>query len=216
MKLTIVYDNERWSEGLISDWGFSCLIQTDPVNILFDTGANGLLLLRNMNKLGVNPEIIDVVFISHGHWDHMGGLSSFLEVKQVPVILPASVRAPGRAEEVTKIKESVELYPGIYTTGELKGIEQSLVIRIGGELLVVVGCAHPGVANILKAASQYGEVAHLVGGLHGFDDFSLLEGLKTVCPVHCTQHKLDIKLFWPDKWVQGGVGRVLEFPEPVG
>jgi len=210
MKLTILYDNEVWVEGLKSDWGFSCLVETKKVNILFDTGGDGRLLLSNMKTLGIDPSTVDVIFISHGHWDHTGGLADFLAVRRVPVIAPASA-VPGKVVPgIEVVRDAVELYPGIYTTGELSGIEQSLVIKIPGGVLVVVGCSHPGVHSILKKASEYGRVKYLVGGLHGFHELELLEHLDKVCPVHCTQYKQEIAARYPEKWVPGGVGRVLE------
>jgi len=67
MKLTIVYDNEVYKKDmdLKSDWGFACLIETKHDTILFDTGANGEILLSNMNKLNINPRDIKKIVISH-------------------------------------------------------------------------------------------------------------------------------------------------------
>jgi len=78
MKLTIVYDNEVYKKdaGLKSDWGFSCLIETENEDILFDTGAKGKILLNNMEKLDVEPEKISKIIISHEYWDHYGGLKT--------------------------------------------------------------------------------------------------------------------------------------------
>jgi len=70
MKITIIYDNETWEEGLKADWGFSCLVEAYDKKILFDTGANGSILLHNMQRLNIDPTIIEEVFISHAH----GGL----------------------------------------------------------------------------------------------------------------------------------------------
>ena len=80
MKITIVYDNNA-QEGLKCGWGFSCLIETGTNNILFDTGWDGHLLLENMEKLGIDPQIIDTLVLSHQHWDHIGGRYNFPEHK---------------------------------------------------------------------------------------------------------------------------------------
>ncbi|RLF97673.1 MBL fold metallo-hydrolase, partial [Thermococci archaeon] len=49
MKITIVYDNEAYKKDLKADWGFSCLVEIENTpKILFDTGANGSILLYNM------------------------------------------------------------------------------------------------------------------------------------------------------------------------
>ena len=214
MKLSILYDNKAFAQGMMSDWGFSCLIETKKANILFDTGAEGRILLQNMNMMGIDPSCVDMVFISHGHWDHTGGLRDFLSLRNVPVLLPASASPRRSVPGIEVIRDAVELFPGIYTTGELGGIEQSLILETRRGLLVVVGCSHPGVGKILRAASAYGKVGHLVGGLHAFDEFPLLDPLESVCPIHCTQHRREIRLRYPDKWVEGGVGRILQFEDP--
>jgi len=55
MKTTILYDNETAVDSLVADWGFSCLIETDGKKILFDTGAKGDILFRNMTLPGIDP-----------------------------------------------------------------------------------------------------------------------------------------------------------------
>ncbi|GAH19538.1 unnamed protein product, partial [marine sediment metagenome] len=77
-------------------------------------------------------------------------------------------------------------------------------------LVVIVGCSHPGVKNILKAASDLGDPKVLIGGLHGFSDFDLVKDLEFICPTHCTQFKSEIRSRYPGKYVSGGVGKVIE------
>jgi len=210
MKITLIYDNELWKEGFRADWGFSCLIEAYGKKILFDTGANGSILLDNMKKLNIEPTMIDDIFISHAHWDHTGGLPDFLKINPVKVYIPSSCQKPYGAREVIKIKESLKIDENIFSTGELMGIEQSLVVKTEKGLVVIVGCSHPGVKNILKAASQFGKTYALIGGLHGFSDFDLLKDLEFICPTHCTQFKSEIKSLYPEKYVRGGVGKVIE------
>jgi 7,8-dihydropterin-6-yl-methyl-4-(beta-D-ribofuranosyl)aminobenzene 5'-phosphate synthase len=210
MKITIVYDNVVSSPDLAADWGFACLVETDGHTLLFDTGAKGSILLGNMEKLNIDPTAIDAVFISHSHWDHIGGLDDLLRIHPTTVFLPAACPPPENAAHIVSVNRPVELFKNGYSTGQLENIEQSLVILQQNKAVVVAGCSHPGVGAILKAASRFGTVTTLIGGLHGFDEFSLLDPLETVCPAHCTQHISEIKQRYPEKTLAAGAGRVLE------
>jgi len=211
MKITIIYDNESRVDKLRADWGFSCLIEHDGVNILFDTGTKGALLLENMKVLGIDPGSIHEVFISHSHFDHAGGLASFLnENENVKVYAPGALRGINPVREAVYNEKAGKLRKGFYTTGLLDDIEQSLAIRTAKGLVVVFGCSHPGVGKILKAAEKYGKPYALVGGLHGFDEYEILKPLQLVCPTHCTQHIDEIKSRYPDKYVPGGAGGIIE------
>ena len=212
MKITIIYDIEAWAPGLQADWGFACLVDLgDGERILFDTGAKGAILLQNMEKIGIAPQTITAVFISHAHWDHVGGLEAFLEKnRQAVVYLPVSCPKPAEAEEVLRIQGPCQLTPHLCSTGELTGGEQSLVVNTGDGVAVICGCAHPGVGAILEAAAQFGRVTVLIGGLHGFQDFDLLRNLTRVCPCHCTKYMTAIRQRYPAMVVAGGAGKVLE------
>jgi 7,8-dihydropterin-6-yl-methyl-4-(beta-D-ribofuranosyl)aminobenzene 5'-phosphate synthase len=98
-----------------------------------------------------------------------------------------------------------------FSTGELPGAEQSLVGKTEKGLAVICGCSHPGVKTILEAASQFGRVSALVGGLHGFEEYGVLTDLNLICPCHCTQHRSEIMGRYPETAVSGGAGRVPEF-----
>lgn len=210
MKMTIVYDNEVWEKGLKADWGFSCLIEVYGKNILFDTGANANILLGNMEKLNIGPAIIDEIVISHAHWDHTGGLSGFLALNPCKVYIPYSCPSPPGAKEIISVKDPLEIHENIFSTGELQGIEQSLLVKTEAGLVVIAGCSHPGVRNIFEAASRVGEIKFLIGGLHGFNEFNILKNLNKVCPTHCTQYKKEIKNLYPEKYIEGGAGRLIE------
>ena len=211
MKITIIYDNEVWKEGLKSDWGFSCIIEVYDKKIFFDTGVNGSTFLYNMRKLGIDPVIVEEVIISHAHFDHAGGLTSFLNVNSnVKIYVPVSLRGVRSAKEVVFVSGPIKIHKNIFLTGELQGIEQSLIITTDKGLVLIVGCSHPGIKNILRATLQFGKLYAIIGGLHGFNEFNLIEGLALVCPTHCTQFKSEIKALYPQKYIEGGVGRVIE------
>jgi len=55
MKITIIYDNKTWEEGLKADWGFYCIVDAYDKKIFFDTGTNGSILLHNMQRLNIDP-----------------------------------------------------------------------------------------------------------------------------------------------------------------
>ncbi|MBW1992720.1 MAG: MBL fold metallo-hydrolase [Deltaproteobacteria bacterium] len=211
MKLTIVYDNETRQAGLKAEWGFACLVEEDGWRLLFDTGGNGALLLHNLAQLKLDPRHIPEIFISHSHWDHMGGLSDLLQLNPNAIVyLPGSCARPHHAGQMVWVHGPCALWEKAYSTGELKGLEQSLVLRASDGLLVLSGCSHPGVGTILEAAAQFGRVSALVGGLHGFREFHQLAGLKLICPCHCTQYKAEIFKLYPETAIRGGVGTVLE------
>jgi 7,8-dihydropterin-6-yl-methyl-4-(beta-D-ribofuranosyl)aminobenzene 5'-phosphate synthase len=63
--------------------------------------------------------------------------------------------------------------------------------------------------TILKAASQFGEVYGIIGGLHGTLPESL-RGLDLICATHCTQYKQEIKRLYPQTYIEGGAGKVIE------
>lgn len=215
MKLTIIYDNEVYKKdiGLKSDWGFSCLIETKDETILFDTGARGEILLGNMEKLRINSEGISKIVISHEHWDHNGGLKALSPLVNEVELYRLADKSPSENMHLVSVEGSCEITEGIYATGRLKGLpvdEHSLILHGNNGWYVLVGCSHPGVEEILNVAKQYGGIVGLVGGLHGFNNFSILERLDFICPCHCTKHKREIKKLHPQTYTEGGVGRVIE------
>jgi len=210
MKVTIIYDNTSARPDLQADWGFSAFVETKERKILFDTGANGNILLFNMKKLRIDPENIEDVFISHPHLDHIGGLSSFLKLNnKVRLWIPSYFPEAKDAREVIEVKKPTKLYEGIYSTGELEGIEQSLCVETEKGIVIMAGCSHPRMEHILEVASQFGKVYGIIGGLHATKPESLKE-LDLICPTHCTQYKSEIKALYPEKYVEGGAGKIIE------
>jgi len=220
VKITIIYDNETSRKGLTPDWGFACLVEAHGKNILFDTGAKGTILLENMKKLDIEPSSVGEVFISHAHWDHTGGLADFLkENRDVRLYIPSSYNIPpDSARKVIVVKEPIKICEGVFSTGELQGseqvtygdeIEQSLVVSTDSGQVVIAGCSHPGVGMILETASMHGRIRALIGGLHGFNEFKLLKGIDIICATHCTKFKTEIESLYPDEYIEGGAGRII-------
>jgi len=212
MKVTIVYDNEVYKKGvgLIADWGFSSLVEVENApRILFDTGTDGRILLNNMEKLGIDPTSIDEVFISHAHFDHTGGLSELLKVnRKAKIYVPPSFRGPS-AREVVTVTGPTKIHENVFSTGELDRIEQSMAVKTGKGIVLIVGCSHPRMSRILETASRFGKVYAIIGGLHSFSEYELFKELGLICPAHCTQHKMEIRNLYPNKYISGGVGRVI-------
>lgn len=162
LSLTIVYDNNSYKQGLASGWGFSCLVTGPEKTILFDTGPDGSLP-GNMEKLAIDMSGIDAVVLSHIHPDHTGGLESFLEKNpDVTVYMPKSFperfkdKVQAQGAQVREVGQPTEICDNVRSTGQAgKEIrEQSLVIRTDKGLVVIIGCAHPGIANIVKAVKN--------------------------------------------------------------
>jgi beta-lactamase superfamily II metal-dependent hydrolase len=91
VRITVLYDNTATCPGTQAGWGFSCLIEGLEKTVLFDTGADGDILLSNMEILEIEPEEIDVVVLSHDHDDHTGGLAEIVARNpDVTVYYPSS------------------------------------------------------------------------------------------------------------------------------
>lgn len=232
--MTIVFDNDPGLPGLTSLWGFAALLRIGDRTILFDTGSNGRVLLRNMAALGLSPEEVDLVFLSHPHWDHMGGLDSFLEVNPgVTLVLHAgfSKHLIGDLRTlcgglVVVGTDPQPLAPGLYSTGMLKSEppEQALVIDTGEVTAAVSGCAHPGMEKVVARAAQLlgSSVDWAIGGFHlMYTDADGIQasirslqdlGVSFVVPTHCTGDaaKADFRRAYGEHCLEGGVGRAIQ------
>lgn len=240
--ITILYDNNEYDKRLETTWGFACLVELYPeaggpggveTTILFDTGGDSVTLLSNMRRLGIDPQDVEVVVISHIHGDHVGGLAGFLEENHavtvyLPQSFPQSIKEATRetGAELVEVGGPVEICRSVYSTGELGDWirEQSLVIESSQGLVVITGCAHPGVVNIVRQAKELvgGEVYLVLGGFHLggtsaaeiaaiVEDFREL-GVQKVAPCHCSGD-VARRLFeeaYGEDFIPAGVGSRLE------
>lgn len=232
IKVTVIYDNYLYKDGLKTDWGYSCLIEGAEKTILFDTGTKGDIFLHNVNRLDIDLKKVDLVIISHDHGDHWGGLSTFLkENPKVKVYMLKSFQektknmARDAGAELIEITDPVKVCSGIYLTGEITGPvnEESIYIKTKKGTIVITGCAHPSVDKIVKKAKELSEdkILFVMGGFHlmrtpenrvkeiisNFKDM----GVKYVSATHCTGDNA-IEMFrkeYKDGFIKTGAGIVL-------
>jgi len=221
VNLLILYDNTAHRAGLRRGNGFACLLQRPrhPA-MLFDTGERADILRANMDRLGVDPRSIGAVFLSHWHSDHTHGLSALLDAGVAPIIYaPPSFRAAPAGRDVLRrvppnrivyADRACELERGLFSTGELGGLEHALVVATPAGMVVLTGCSHPGVPVVMAAAGQFGSIRGLVGGLHGFQEHRSLAHLQFVCPCHCSTDRPWRLNRFPANYIPGGVGRMIK------
>jgi len=230
--ITVTFDNNQYKDGLKTSWGFSCLIKGAEKTILFDTGGDDSILLGNMIKLEIDSEEIDLIVLSHIHGDHIGGLDGFLRINpKVYVYLPKSFPASLKRNiekygtKVLDVQKPIQICKGIYSTGELGTwiIEQSLIIHTNKGIVVITGCAHPGIVKIVEKAKSIikDDVLLVMGGFHLRSDsskqiekiISSLKnmGVKYVGPCHCSGDNAR-ELFekeYQKNYINIGVGKVI-------
>lgn len=236
LALTVVHDNEPYADTAKPAWGFSALVTGPARTILFDTGSDGTLLLENMARLRVKPTGVGIVVLSHMHADHIGGLTGLLkENAQVEVYLPVS--SPARVKDVVhgygatvvEVTGPREICPNVYTTGVMGRLvkEQALVVRTQRGLVVLTGCAHPGIVRIVeKIKSLHAENMLLVmGGFHlewatvgkvqKIISAFKSHGIHYVAPTHCSGEKAKnlFRQHYGDGYIIAGVGRTISLAD---
>ena len=238
-KLTVLYDNRvaqpAPAPGLKADWGFACLVEGYDSTVLFDTGATGYALLSNMDALGIDPDIVEVVVLSHDHGDHTGGLARLLKRNpDVTVYCPASFSQSftrtieDAGATVVRLDDPMSPCPGVTVTAPLeKGsiTELGLTVDTQQGPVLLTGCAHPGVVNMAEAATDLaGQPLHAVlGGFHLYeyssarvaDVIAELQGLgvSRCGPCHCTGDRAiaQFEEAFGSDFIPMGVGAVVEF-----
>ena len=178
------------SAELRGEMGVSYLIETDEHRILFDMGQNTLQespspLEHNMEALGVTVDSIDTVFISHNHFDHVGGKQRqkdrtfSIGIEQVPLpnvqaFVPIPMTYPGSSP--VHSAEPTRIGNGVASTGTIPRQlvfgwidEQALVVHVANRgAVLIVGCGHQTIPKLLERYDQvFSEPLYgIVGGLH--------------------------------------------------
>ncbi len=212
MIIKALVENTSISKDLSNEHGLSLYIQTENSKILFDVGASGLFL-ENAKKLDVNIADVDFLVISHGHYDHGGGLKTFFEQNdKAEVFLHKQAfekhyaqRQNGKLEFIGLEEELMQNKKIVLTSDRFfisKGIqvfsniiqnepspksnnglvaerngkkmkdvfahEQNLLIEEDGKMLLITGCAHNGIVNILEHFQKLrGRMPdYVIGGFH--------------------------------------------------
>jgi 7,8-dihydropterin-6-yl-methyl-4-(beta-D-ribofuranosyl)aminobenzene 5'-phosphate synthase len=269
-KVTVLSENSVVKPmGLIGEHGFAALVERGDTKILFDTGQ-GYALLHNARIMGVDLNNIDAVVLSHGHYDHTGGLAELLkgagrkkifahpgifisrfDGSRKPIGIPFTRSyLEGLGADFILSDTSQVVAEGISTTGEVprkttfeKGDtalylceehgggrdphddDLSLVVEGERGLLVLLGCAHAGLVNILNHVQKLHPdipVKAVVGGTHlGFSGEEQMAGtiqamevlgVEKVGASHCTglAGAARLREALGDSFFFAGVGSVLE------
>ncbi len=158
LQIITLSENTAGLGSFLAEWGLSILVETDGVNILFDTGQS-ISASHNADLLGINLRRIDKIVLSHGHVDHSGGLKQVLRRigKRIEVIAHPDIWAakfnrredkyigiPFHRQTLESLganfnltREPVRITANIMTTGEIpmvteyEEIEPHLVVKEG-------------------------------------------------------------------------------------
>jgi len=227
--IRIIYDNYTKTDGLASDWGFSLIISGLKSVVLFDTGADPDIFESNFKKMNLDASKVDFLVLSHEHDDHTGGIPGFVRMKKnIPVIIPESFSAGFKNKLVrSELKPVLVSNPALicenlYSSGEFAGPipEQALVLNTSKGLVVMTGCSHPGIVEMLKEIKSafHKNIYMVFGGFHLLDKSdketeNIIAEMKALGVVkcgasHCTGEK-QIKMFkdsFGADFVELGVG----------
>ena len=201
---------------------------------MFDTGAKPDTLLHNFECLEKDITQTELIIISHNHSDHIGGLTGVLDQKHdLTVYLPTTVSdnfsetVRGTGADVIREYDSLQICPHVYLTGEFNAeiIEQALILDTEKGLVVITGCAHPGIVRMLnRAKSIVGkEIYMVIGGFHLLNnsdadirdiitEFQNL-GVQKCAPTHCSGNRAK-ELFretYKENYINAGTGKVFSF-----
>lgn len=229
IKITNIYDNISCHEKFTPDWGFGCVIEHSNTKIIFDTGAKPEVLENNLKLAQIDPASIDIIIISHKHWDHKGGILWL--VKQNPnvkVYMPKTWRnslekSLGRyTQKIHTITQNTSINDifHLVISKNLWISELVLAIRTSNGIIAITGCSHTGIHRIIKNVSciMKEKVYAVFGGFHLFRSstkniYEVMSDLKEtkvrfVAPCHCTGERAlkILKKEFSKDYLENGVG----------
>ncbi|MHA1440206.1 MAG: MBL fold metallo-hydrolase [Promethearchaeota archaeon] len=220
-KIYIVFDNCCVKKGFLAGFGFSALIYNFFTEnyLLFDTGGNAEILLHNLEEFNVDVADIRKVIISHNHYDHSGGLDGvYRRNPEIEIYVPLenakSYENHYFNSKVIGVKSYTLIEKNVFSSGQFSGFipEQALFLKTKNDkMIVLVGCAHPGLEKFIIKAREISDIKAIIGGFHGFRKFSYLENIEVIGACHCTSHKNQIQRRFPNLFKKICVGSVLFF-----
>lgn len=209
LKISVLFDNRRENPSLQEGWGLSLFIEHGDKKILFDTGGSLEKFVKNSEQLSIRPEAITHLIISHRHWDHRTGLTYVLERlnRTSKVYLPKFFCEPflkmkyrtfslKRGISFQEIEKDVFI---LTLNGGFLLYEQTLLFSTSNGVVVITGCAHPGIIKILQEVKDRFPrmpISCVVGGFHLYKAPFLhtreivrsfqAHGVERVAPCHCS------------------------------
>jgi 7,8-dihydropterin-6-yl-methyl-4-(beta-D-ribofuranosyl)aminobenzene 5'-phosphate synthase len=228
----VIYDNYVKVADMTPDWGFSIVVESPGCTILFDTGTKPEIFESNFKKMGIDASAINYIVLSHEHLDHTGGISAFVKMKTgIDVIIPHSFpeslkkRLSGMGLKPVMVNGPARICENSYTSGQFDNpiAEQALVLDTKKGLVVMTGCSHPGIVEMLKKIkSSFNKNIYMVfGGFHLMqksekETAAIISEIKSLGVVkcgatHCTGDK-QIQMFrdaFGDDYFELGVGNVV-------
>lgn len=208
VKITVLIDNNP-NGTLLTPWGLSILVETSDLTILFDSGLEPVALENNSKQLGADfVSDCDFIVISHDHPDHVNGLTYVSDTRDnLTLYTPYYGHSKSWTSDFFQIEveDTVEISPGIFIVGRgFEGVlnynEQALVVNIENlGLVVLVGCSHPGVENIVSKTVDdlnVNDIYMVLGGFHLLNenqdtieetiDTLIDMGVQNIFPIHCS------------------------------
>ena len=233
LKITITFDDYPHDESLKEAFGFSCFVEGGEQNILFDTGDDGKILMHNLRALNINTNIIEIIFLSHEHGDHINGLSNILEQKSDIDVYITQYFSKSINNEIRNIgsnpvqaKNSIFVTRSSLTSGGFESSpisEHSLFINTTKGVVVITGCSHPGIVNIVEEAQAIiqKDILLVLGGFHlreaSNEKIHMLAsklkglGVQHISPMHCSglRAKNIFKKVYGKNYLDCGVGSII-------